>query len=417
MGRFLPGPTEKLARGGGITWAMDDGAFWSIDLSQSLFGFGSAAALSPFGLTYTRAASSLSAQYGTSSLFDLSFYAAFPDVYVATRWDDSWRAGIALGAARTNLLGLVQFWDGSLPVSGTVTRTANRPDLTGTARATRMQSTSGSILYGSLLVGASTYVCFTNWIKNVTAPADVIHYTESVTGATPYTTTALAVDGAWRRYASPNTTTTGAGTNIYVTAAESRARGAVPAGPKDIDVSFPQLELGKFPSDYIPPVGGVATTRAATFLNLTSAKISEGLIAGRLQLELNLRAQGSLAEIGGTPHLLWADANNRITIDATTGVISILIGGVTNTTTAITLARYDTLDIFVCFGGSVATTFVYRKNGGAWASLVVAGAALGSITPANMWLLSQSTAGSHFDGWLYKVAAYQPNRRPVWSLN
>lgn len=48
---------------------------------------------------------------------------------------------------------------------------------------------------------------------------------------------------------------------------------------------------------------------------------------------------------------------------------------------------------------------------------IAEGAALGSITPANMWLLSQSTAGAHFDGWLYKVAAYQPNRRPVWSLN
>lgn len=411
MGRFLPGPTEKLARGGGITWAPTEDTIWSIDLSTPQFGFGSAAALTPYGLTYTRAASPLAAQWGTSSVFDLSSLSGTANTYIATRFDDAWRAGMALGAARTNLVTYSSDYTvggGRWSQGGTVTATPGQAGPTGVGNVATLLQAAGvgdNRFFPVTGLGASVTVTSSSWVRPNAPPGDVAIVASSGTA------NALG-SSVWRRLSASGVVSIA--NSLYVVFGS--ASGGIAAGARAWLVYLSQAELGSFPSDPIPTSGAIGT-RAATFLNLTSAKVSEGLIAGRLQLELNLRAQGSLSEIGGTPHLLWADAGNRITINATTGVISIVIGGVTNTTTAITLARYDTLDIFVCFGGGIATTFVYRKNGGAWASLVVAGAALGSITPANMWLLSQSTAGSHFDGWLYKVAAYQPNRRPVWSLN
>lgn len=411
MGCFPPGPTQKLARGGGITWALDDGTFWSIDLSSPLFAFGFASGLTQYGLTYTRAASPLAAQWGTGNVFDLSFFSGTANVYISTRFNNAWRAGIALGAARTNL---VTNWRNfaaaswSLFGGATQTPTPAQLDPFGAAGARLIAAPSLGGIGEFVVSGATGITTGSAFILGATPNLNLIG---SARQATTFTSPA-----AWSRGDVTTTAGGGASAIVPVDGRDWSALGGYSDGARSVYLDVVQREAGAFPSDPIPTTGTIGT-RAAAFLNLTSAKVSEGLIAGRLQLELNLRAQGSLAEIGGTPHLLWADAGNRITIDSATGVISIVIGGVTNTTAAITLARYDTLDVFVCFGGSIATTFIYRKNGGAWTSLAVAGSALGSITPANMWLLSQSTAGAHFDGWLYKVAAYQPNRRPVWSLN
>lgn len=396
---------------GGMLWAPTEDTIWSIDLSQNLFGFGSAASLTPYGLTYTRAASPLAAQWGTGNVFDLSFFAGSADVHISTRFNDSYRAGLALGEARTNLvLQWRNFGHAAWTKFGTPTLTAGQSDPFGGSGATRVQAPSGIHGLSETASGSETEVVISQFLKGAAPNFNLYR----VVGGVITGTTAASV-GAWSRISLAVTGAASATAAEPVDGRDWSAGGGLAAGARDATIDVVQREAGRFPSDPIPTTG-TAATRAATFLNLTSAKVSEGLIAGRLQLELNLRAQGSLAEIGGSPHLLWADANNRMTINAATGVISLVIGGVTNTTSALAIARYDEINLFVCFGGGVATTFVYRINGGVWQTLVVAGAALGNITPANMYLLSQSTAGAHFSAWLYKVAAYKPNRRPLWTV-
>lgn len=413
MGSFVPGPLRPLSQSQGRIWDVPPGTFWSADLSTPVFGFGLAPGLAAQGLVFSRAASLMAVQSGTSSVFDLSFLSATADVYITSRFDDAHVAGMALGGARTNFIpDSSNFSAGSWVTGGTVTRTATQPGPTGTNSATRLQCASGSnYIIRDTTVPTGALHTGSMWLRPTTPPANIGLL---VGGTVALTSEQLAASAAWRRYFV--TVTPYIGNSVTEFPVDGRASYTFGAGARDWTAYGAQLEVGAFPSDPIP-TAGVTATRAATFLNLTAAKVAEGLIGGRIQLELNLRAQGSRGEIGGSPHFAWADANNRITIDTATGIITIAVGGATNTTAALNWARYDAIDIFVCFGGSVATTFLYRINSGAWASLAITGSALGNITPANTYLLSQSTAGAHLDGWLYKVAAWQPNRRPSWALN
>jgi hypothetical protein len=100
------------------------------------------------------------------------------------------------------------------------------------------------VLYASIATVA-TAISYSQWSLNVSPPAGVIHAFETSLGA-QYNTSALAVDGLWRRYASPTGTALLGAPSAFPIGVEGRARGVVTAGARDVRVAFPQLEAGRY---------------------------------------------------------------------------------------------------------------------------------------------------------------------------
>ncbi len=378
-----------------------------LNFRTSALSFGTTA---PAGCGYTRAACSSSVQTGTSALFDLTAFAAIPNVLAWGRADDAWEYGLLLEEARTNIIPSATFWDSGATTIGSVTVTASQSDPASGTRATRLQATSGSVLYASIATVA-TAISYSQWSLNVSPPAGVIHAFETSLGA-QYNTSALAVDGLWRRYASPTGTALLGAPSAFPIGVEGRARGVVAAGARDVRVAFPQLEAGGYATEWIPPTGAT-TTRNATFLRALSATVAPKLSTGRLSIELKFRAKGARTEYSGTHSLWYVDANNQAAFVASTGVLTITVAGATNTCTLPAWARYDLVEISVQCGGSLATVVKYRLNSGAVVSLAITGTALGTHATGDVYLFS-TNAGQHLSCWAYVAAFYAPGA-PSWA--
>jgi len=124
---------------------------------------------------------------------------------------------------------------------------------------------------------------------------------------------------------------------------------------------------------------------------------------------------GARTAYSATTYLWYVDASNYASFVPSTGVLTIAIGGATNTVTLPAWAQYDLLDLYVGAGGGVATLVKYRLNGGATVTLVVTGSALGAMAATTTTLLSQSASAGHLDAWLYRARVWRPGLTPAWA--
>jgi hypothetical protein len=138
---------------------------------------------------------------------------------------------------------------------------------------------------------------------------------------------------------------------------EGRAVGYAGAEAASGWFDFVQVESGNIAHEYH---GG--TPRLGSSYALSSAALS----GGRLGLYMRFRPKGS---IGGTndwtynPRLFYFDANNYGFINATTGVIAIVINSVSYSTTAgLTWNRGDLIELWIAVGGVTGTRIFARRN-------------------------------------------------------
>lgn len=361
----------------------------------------------PAGCGYTRAACASSVQTGTSTLVDLSAFSATANLIVRGRALDAWEFGIQLEEARTNRVPYSSDYTvgGGLrwTQGGTVTGTAGQLGPAGAGTATRLQATApgDNRFFTATGLGASVGVTHSSWVTPNAPPADVAIAGDAGTD----NSLALSV---WERLMATGTVT--AADSLYVVFGSASA--GLSAGARDWLVYGSQIELGRFPSSYIPTAGGTAT-RNATFLRALSATVTPKLATGRLSIELSFRAMGARTEYSGTHSLWYVDANNQAAFVASTGVLTITVAGATNTCTLPSWARYDLVEISVQCGGGVATVVKYRLNSGAVTSLAITGSALGTHATGDVYLLS-TNAGQHLSAWLYTAAFYAPGA-PSWA--
>ncbi len=213
--------------------------------------------------------------------------------------------------------------------------------------------------------------------------------------------------GFWERLATSPAVGT-AGSQIAALAGTGN-----PLSPADVgSAAFwgMQLEAGAWASELIP-TGSSPATRAGE--RLYSPSVSSLVSMGRLSMRVSLRPKASTADYQRPVRLWTIDATNYCEITPS-GVMSVVIAGVTNTTSALAWAQYDALDIFVAAGGSIETVVSWRVNGAAATTASVTGPPLGVVSASGSIDLLCSGTASQFSVWLGSLAFYPRGTMPPW---
>lgn len=164
-----------------------------------------------------------------------------------------------------------------------------------------------------------------------------------------------------------------------------------------------QAEKGEYEDDVIVTAGASAT-RAGERLYYTS--LSKILASGRLTLALRFRAKGTAAQhaTDNANICLWyVDANNNAYIAAATRVLTVTIGGASNTCTLSAWSKGDTVRIQIAAGGSSATVVKTQYNAGAVSTPSITGSALGSLSGSSIDLLCEGTT-KQLGAWVEEIA-------------
>jgi len=170
-----------------------------------------------------------------------------------------------------------------------------------------------------------------------------------------------------------------------------------------------QVEVGEFPSSYIQTTLGATATRAGERLTITGA-VTRG---GAIKFACGLRCLGASTEYvtdGATVSVWYVDANNKAQFDTTTLVLTVTIGGATNTCTLNSWTRDQLVELSIVAGGSVATVVKQRVNSGSVNSLTITGSALGAISATSLDVLCEST-GKQWSG----IVTYLQCSTPAWA--
>jgi hypothetical protein len=132
-------------------------------------------------------------------------------------------------------------------------------------------------------------------------------------------------------------------------------------------------------------------------------------------MAVSFRPKSLIADADGTQRL-WTSGADYAEL-ATTGVLTVSIGGVTNTTAAFSWAQYDSVRIFVAAGGGIASVVSYTVNAGAAVHPAVTGSALGTVSTAGALDIGCSTTTLQLAGWYTGLLFYKAGDKPAWALN
>lgn len=369
--------------------------FWEIDFTRATPGYSTTA---PSGLVYSRASCDDSVQTGTSTAVICPTQA---DVMKFGRALDAWDVGLLIEGPCTNEVS-----------DARALATANwSPDATldgaqanpfGTAGgAYRVQIASGAVFRENPSTGSSTVFTLSQWIRGATPNANIYM------NVGPRVATSATSPGVWSRIAIVGSQ--GSPNRSIAVPADGRdwtSIGGVAAGARDVYVDAVQREARAYATSFVP-----SGTRNGALLQLPA--LTRG--SGRISLDLRLRPMGARTAYSATTYLWYVDASNYAAFVPSTGVLTIAIGGATNTVTLPAWAQYVLLDLYVGAGGGVATLVKYRLNGGATVTLVVTGSALGAMAATTTTLLSQSASAGHLDAWLYRARVWRPGLTPAWA--
>lgn len=361
------------------------------------------------GLAFTRSGSGYSVQTGTSTV-DTSVTST--DQPRCGRRLDANNIGLAFEEARTQSFPQPRNpSSASLAVGSGDTYTSGQSDPTGGTAAYRVVVTSsGYSKYADLGVGSGTYVA-SMWVRKGSGSGvyQLGNYGTLLSGSaasgTAASTWARVITPAHtfsanNRYGIPNDGEDLSGLNDG---------GGTTAGARDAIIDLIQWEVGAFATEVITS----AATRNGEHLEYTSAPAV--ISNGRLMIRFTVRPKAAPANYSAA-FRLWTRGSDYAEF-ATTGVLTVSIGGSTNTTVAWTWAQYDLLEGFVAAGGNAASVISYRVNGGTAVHPTVTGSALGSVSTAGVLELFCSGTSSQFTSWIYEVEFWKGQTKPTWAAN
>ncbi len=378
--------------------------FFLADFTQLAAG---AVATLPGGLLLTRA-SAATVQTGTSTVVTAGITT---DVARVGRRLDADSPGLVIEPARTNLVGDSRNIAGATwfvgQGSATHPGTPVGPDGASlTSREVLSAGQYGQIRTGQAWTGAAT---MSAWLRTTSGSAG--NGQLYVYDGGTYALLLPTLSGSWLRYSV--TRNAGSGGGGQLSPCDARSLGAGAPGALDNLLDLMQGEQGAWPSEPIVTTGASAT-RAGERLYLPTS--SPYVVGGRLSLAVSLRPKSTLANADSAQRL-WTSGADYAEI-ATTGVLTVSIGGVTNTTAALTWAQYDTVDLWVAAGGSSATLVSYRVNGGATSHPAVTGSALGNVSTAGALDLLNDGASpplKQFSAWVTSITFYRGGAAPSWK--
>ena len=361
----------------------------------------------PGSLVLTRAAgtaASETVQTGTSTVVTAGMGANIARV---GRRLDTDKAGLVLEETRINNMIWSRLPNNAGLTAGSLdsypTTNNAQPD-GGTAGVEVVVTSVGFSRYRSLGAISGTYTASEWVLKGPGAGTYQLTNQETALPNTPPSTSTAGT--AATAYARVMTTTVLAGGGAYLVPQDARNEvtiGGVAAANKDAVIDMMQWESGKWASEFIYSVGADSTRQPERLYHPSAASL---ILGGRLAISFTLRPKSTAANFTAASRL-WTSGADYAEI-STAGVLTISIGGVTNTTSAIVWAQYDTLDIYVAAGGSQATQVWYRVNNGATQAPGIAGAVLGNVSTASTTidLLCNGTA-NQFSAWITNITVWR----------
>jgi hypothetical protein len=192
-------------------------------------------------------------------------------------------------------------------------------------------------------------------------------------------TPAYSLTTAWQRIIGSHTTT---GVQHYLTPAITATQVSRTWGH--------QIEVGFFETSLIINNTSGSVTRADERLTCTTTIT----VANRVNIGWKLNMLGSSAQYkdNSTAVLAYADANNNIIWNTTTGVCTITADGATNTFALGAWSKYSSVELYVGAGGGTASVAKIRVNAGAVTTLAITGSALASFVASSLdWLCNNTT--------------------------
>ena len=339
------------------------------------------------------------------------------------------RVGLLVEPVRTNLLVQSQDPTSGWTVYGAPTRT--RPYGTGpdgsTTTPTRIEcpSTAGVYRGVTLTIGATHATSY--WCRATDAGDTELIGISTIGGGTPGSGASPGTT-SWKRRRTALSTPTGAGANFF--AADGRGNtlfSGIAFGATALDqvVDFGQTEIGKWASSAIPTTAATVT-RAADKLSVAESTVEA---AGALRFYCKVEMPSTLlnhVEAGGTGEItLWTDAagSYKCWIDASSGAIYAqalasdlgIPAAVYTTSSPVSVAAGDLLEVWVVCGGAALPTIKYRINAG---SVITPTLSSGTRTHtltgigATLYALGDSTGANGLYGVVQAVAFYAAGQTP-----
>lgn len=408
MPTFLAGDAANFSRdGSGLLWLPD--SYLQLDLSGAS-GFTSQV---PAGITFSRGATIDSVQTGTSKLVLQT--ASTANTIKRGRKSDSWGVWpLAEESRPTHMNSAFDMNDAQWVVGGTVTRTAGRPDPLETpgTGAWRIQAVAASGANMHRLKSGLAY----------TSPQTASLWMRPTVPSTPVAVLCTGVGNGigydlaptdWVCLDATEYANAGGGSRIYT--AFSTALGAFPAGDRDWDVYGAMFEPGAFPTSLIPVTAG-AVTRPATLWAISSSAWTPWITQGRLAFEIGFRAMGARTEYSGNCYLFHSTTGVTAVFAASTGVLTLTVGGSSNTCTLPTWPRHAVVRMFVALAGGIASEVFVQVNG-TTQSLPITGSPLGAVTGGQpLYFTNPNTAAANLSCWIDPTGLRIWRRgRPPWT--
>lgn len=342
------------------------------------------------------------------------------------------RVGLLVEPVRTNLIPYDSVLSGGGWAAGTgATETADAvasPD--GTTTADRSAGASGAIArYWTKTAthSAGTVYAISFWMKNNGGGNP-----SSVSATFGVTASPMSPTSAWTRFRRTAADTSGASGNNYILidGRNNSGSGGNVATAYDLYRWGHQIEVSgsgsaKWSSSLIPTTG-TSATRAADKLSIAESTVEA---AGALRFYCKVEMPSTLlnhVEAGGSGELtLWTDAagSYKCWIDASSGAIYAqalasdlgIPAAVYTTSSPVSVAAGDLLEVWVVCGGAALPTIKYRINAGSVVTPTLSSGTRTHTLPtigATVHVLGDSTGANGLYGTVQTVAFYADGQAP-----
>lgn len=304
------------------------------------------------------------------------------------------------------------------------THTHGQPDPSGGSKATRHEvGAAVSGRYAGLVGVSAARRCLSAWMRAYTGTSKAMiakYHSSTIVGTSLYS---ASIDTTWRRMSavySPvevavpfNSLVLPYGGNLYPVVANAPNGNA---GPMDIVAFLYSVQNQLFALEPVITAGSQVTTGGD---RLWVPNASLVIHQGRLTQVIEYTAKCS---IGGSNDSATAmrygtgNGTNYVSVHQTTGVVSVVVGGATYTTSAgFTQAIGDVIRIVVAMGSaSLVSAVTIQKNGGT-PTKYVDSAPQGAITGVTTWDIACNGTASELPSSIAEVSFLPHGRMPSWA--